>query len=322
MPATPPACWTLTDGAAGNVRQAEALARALDLPATARTVHIAAPWDWFAPRRLPGALGAIRDAGNHPLVPPWPAIAIGCGRRAALASRLVRERSEGTSFVVQILDPRIDPRTYDLVIAPAHDALRGGNVLPVLGSLNPVDDAWLAAGREAFPSLAALPAPRTVVLIGGSTRAQRIDARYAAGLLERLRALHADTGGSFLVSVSRRTPPALTEAFRRAFATLPGTFRGDLGDGPNPYAGFLGWGDRIVATPDSVNMLSEACAVGVPVFTHAPTPVRGKLAAFHEALRETGHLLELGEPAPATRPPPLRETARIAALVRERMAER
>ena len=34
----------------------------------------------------------------------------------------------------------------------------------------------------------------------------------------------------------------------------------------------------IVVTPDSVNMLSEACATGVPVYTHAPLGVAGRLA--------------------------------------------
>ena len=42
------------------------------------------------------------------------------------------------------------------------------------------------------------------------------------------------------------------------------------GDGENPYQGYLAAADRIVVTPDSVNMLSEACAAGKPVFTLLP----------------------------------------------------
>ena len=77
-----------------------------------------------------------------------PRLAIGCGRRAALVTRLLRERG---SKVVQVLDPRIDPRYWDLVVAPEHDGLRGENVIMMLGSLHPVDDLWLAEGRRDFP---------------------------------------------------------------------------------------------------------------------------------------------------------------------------
>ena len=84
--------------------------------------------------------------------------------RAALATRLLRERG---SKVVQVLDPRIDPRHWDLVVAPEHDGLRGENVIAMLGSLHPVDDLWLAEGRRDFPALALLPRPRVALLIGG-----------------------------------------------------------------------------------------------------------------------------------------------------------
>ena len=105
---------------------------------------------------------------------------------------------------------------------------------------------------------------------------------------------------------------------RAAFAAFPGVFFGGDRDGENPYAGFLAWADRIVVTPDSVNMLSEACATGKPVCTFAPQPIAGKLAAFHRALRGSGHLRMLGEIAPKPLPPPLAETREIAELVRAR----
>ena len=50
------ATWLLTDGHAGNLRQAEALARALGVEgAYAPTLQPRAPWRWLAPRCLPGA---------------------------------------------------------------------------------------------------------------------------------------------------------------------------------------------------------------------------------------------------------------------------
>ena len=42
-------------------------------------------------------------------------------------------------------------------------------------SLLPVDDDWLAQARAAMPALAALPSPRTLLLLGGPTAAVRFD---------------------------------------------------------------------------------------------------------------------------------------------------
>jgi Predicted nucleoside-diphosphate-sugar epimerase len=158
--------WTITDGRAGNVRQAVALASALRLGGVRRLqLEPRAPWRWAAPRQLPGMDDGYGPAFSNLLQMP-PALAIGCGRQAAAALRRLRPRGTRT---VQILDPRIDPRHWDLVVVPEHDRLRGANVLTLLGSLNPVDDNWLAAGRAAFAAFEALPAPRTALLVGGPT---------------------------------------------------------------------------------------------------------------------------------------------------------
>jgi mitochondrial fission protein ELM1 len=258
----------------------------------------------------------MRDAEGAALQPPWPDLAIGCGRRAALATCMLREWSERATYAVQVLDPRMDSRDWDLVIAPRHDGVDGANVLRSIGALNPVDVDWLAAGRSAWPRFADLPAPRTAVLVGGSTRAQRLDAAYFDALLDRL--LDDPSSGSFLVSVSRRTPPAAIKRLRGAFASLPGMFWAGEQDGANPYAGMLAWADRFVVTPDSVNMLSEACATGRPVYTFSPRPIQGKLASFHAELAASGHLRRLGDLHVKPQPAPLAETVAIAELVRER----
>jgi mitochondrial fission protein ELM1 len=284
-------------------------------------IRVRQPWDFFAPRLTLGAMSAVRDADGRALVPPWPDIAIGCGRRAALVTRALREWSAGRTFTVQILDPRIDTRAFDVVIAPKHDGIDGANVIRSIGALNPVDTRWLADARARFARFAALPSPRTAVLIGATNRAQRLDDSYFDALLEQLGAKRVIEGGSFLVSVSRRTPEHAMLKLRAAFVAYPGVFFGGERDGENPYAGFLAWADRIVVTPDSVNMLSEACATGKPVYTFAPRLIADKFAAFHDALRASGHLRLLGETAAKPLPPPLAETPEIAGLVRARWVE-
>lgn len=276
-----------------------------------------APWRWLAPRRLPGSDHAYGD-GLATLLQAPPALAIGCGRQAALALRQLRARG---STAVQILDPRIDTRHWDLVIAPEHDQLHGSNVLTLLGSLNPVNDQWLGWGRAAFAHFQTLPGPRTAVLVGGPTDHARWDAQAMSACFAQVAAQVRAMGGSVLATTSRRTPPAVAQALLRAFAGLPGVIWSDGGDGSNPYAGLLGWADRVVVTPDSVNLLSEACATRTPVAVLLPDSARSRMAQFQRALHERGRLTTrldlLAERGHTIEP--LRETARIASAVRQRL---
>lgn len=318
--------WMLSDGRAGNVRQVTALAAALgDHAAREWTLSPHPPWRWLAPRRLPGSAIAFDGEFRRALTRP-PALAIGCGRQAALATRLLREHG---ARVVQILDPRIDPRHWDVVIAPEHDGLHGGNVLSILGSLHPVDDAWLAQARADFTVLAQLPQPRTTLLLGGPSRHVGMDDKALAAWFSQLASVLRHEGGSLLLTTSRRTPDAWRALVRQQFAAIPGvrwfgatktgaTTTGIDGD-DNPYPGLLAWADRIVCTPDSVNMLSEACATRVPVFVIEPARTRGRLRRLHDSLLALGRIRALDDVLEVFAVEPLRETARVAAAVRARL---
>ena len=314
---TPPrTAWVISDGAAGNERQALALAAALGVSARVLALPLRASWAWFAPRRLPGGRLALAARDRAGFSPPWPDLGIGCGRSAALLTRMLRGLSRGDCYTVQILDPRIDPRHWDAVVAPRHDRLEGPNVLTTLGSLNGIDDAWLASGRAAFPDFAAFPRPRVAVLVGGPRHGVDFDGALLRRLVETVGSVARD--GSVLATTSRRTPVPFAASLRDQLAAFRCAFWN--GEGTNPYPGLLAWADCIVVTPDSVNMLSEACATGVPVYAPTSMPLPGKLARFHAALRERGLLTEAG--TSRAHVPPLRETQIVAAELRERMATR
>ncbi|WP_372018258.1 mitochondrial fission ELM1 family protein [Pseudoxanthomonas sp. 10H] len=303
--------WLLTDGHAGNVRQAAALAGALGLGASAPALVPRAPWRWLAPRRLPGAAQAFGEGFAAALRQP-PALAIGCGRQGALATRLLREQG---ARVVQILDPRLDPRHWDVVVAPEHDGLRGANVLTLLGSLNPVDEAWLADAAHRFPALMDLPRPRTVLLVGGPTRHAPWRDDRLRHLLGVLAGRVRSEGGSLLATVSRRTPATARALLHRHLQGLPGLLWD--GSGVNPYAGMLACADRIVCTPDSANMLSEACATAAPVHVADAGVAGGRIGSLVRALQARGRIREAGGDLEPFAAEPLRETARIATQLRQ-----
>ncbi len=316
------AIWAVSDGAAGNMRQATALASAFGSCHTTLNLSLRAPWSWCAPRRLPAAKLALpRDLRNR-LAPPWPRLAIGCGRQAAWFTRELRRASKHDTFCVQILDPRLDTREYDAVVAPRHDGLQGANVIQTIGSLNAIDDDWLARASREFPTLELLPQPRTALLIGGPRRDLGMDTQWFEGFLDHITSLTHGDAGSLMIACSRRTPQAWRQRLRRLRGDhCTHSWFGDA-DGINPYSGYLAAAERLVVTPDSVNMLSEACASGKPVFTLTPSGMRGKLVTFHAVLRERGWLYELDRVAGFSVPNPvlpLRELETVAAQIRQRM---
>lgn len=308
----------LHDGRAGNARQALALARALDADAGECVLLPQAPWRWLAPRAFPGADAAFGAAFAACIQRP-PTIAIGCGRQAALATR--RLRAHG-SKAVQILDPRIDTRHWDLVIAPEHDGLSGTNVIPMRGSLHPIDDLWLAQARHDSAQLAALPSPHTLLLVGGPTRHAVLDDAGFLTLLRDLRERTRAEGGSFSAVASRRTPTQWRDALIDHDAGLPVIRWRDERDGPNPYAGLLAHADRIVCTPDSVNMLSEAAATLAPLFVWSPQAVQGGPRHFIDGLLASGRVRVLDDTLAPFAAEPLRETMRIADEVKRRLGEK
>jgi uncharacterized protein len=300
--------WVLSDGAAGNASQALALAEALGLSCEVRHLRLRWPATWWAPRR--GTLAGVCDQDGAALQPPWPEVAIGCGRVAALATRCLRTRGVR---VAQILDPRIDPLLFDALVVPAHDAVGGANVVVTLGSLHAVDDGWLARARQRFADLHEHPAPRTAVLVGGPVRRLPWKPRDLDRMIVILRHWLERDGGSLMFSTSRRTPAWAERRLRKAFDSSDVLFHTPADSGENPYPGLLAHADRIVVTGDSVNMISEASAVGVPVLCHAPGVARGRLGAFHRAMLQSGYIQPLRLQYTPVRVEPLREMGVVVA---------
>ena len=307
--------WTVTDGHAGNLRQAQALAAALGGRPHHCTVHPRAPWRWLAPRRLPLARAGLGNALGRLLDEP-PALAIGCGRQAALATRVLRSRG---SRAVQILDPRLSTRHWDLVIAPEHDGLDGDNVIRLLGSLHPVDDTWLATARGHFAALGTLAQPRTALLLGGISAHARFAPAMIDALVERLHRTVEAEGGCLMVTTSRRTPDEVVARLRGRLQGKAHVVLNGPGDGGNLYPGMLAWADRIVCTADSVNMVSEACATHAPVFVAGVDELRGRPRRFLDSLLGLGRVRGVDDVLAPFAATPLRETGRVSAEVRRRL---
>lgn len=287
--------------------QAVGLAEAIGGEVRALRVAARLPWRWLPGDLWPFPFAAV--AGPDVLAPPWPDLVVTCGRHAAPLGAAIRRLTGGATRAVHVQNPRMSLAAFDAVVAPEHDRISGPNVLTHRLALHRITPASLAAAREAWaPRFAALKRPLVAVLVGAPGDGDR---RHAELLAAGLAALDA----GLVVTPSRRTPPEVTAALRDR---LPGAWVWD-GTGENPYRGMLACADAIVATEDSVSMVSEALAAGVPVFAARFGLRSGRLAAFLDGLAAEGILRWFDGTLPLWDNPPRDETPRLAAEVRRRL---
>jgi len=131
-----------------------------------------------------------------------------------------------------------------------------------------------------------LPHPRIAVLLGGESAAFSFPPELATTLGAKLAALAGENGGSLLVTPSRRTRTDSLAALFVAIKDVPHIVWDGTRD--NPYFAFLALADAIVATEDSVNMVTEAAGTGKPVYVQALKGSSRRLARFHALMQERG----------------------------------
>lgn len=277
--------WLITDGKPGHEGQAIGVAEALGLDFELKRVapsglfKLLAPWGPVDPQERFGQPGSA-------FAPPWPQIAIGVGRLSMPYMRVLRRAAGPATFTLVLQDPRTGSEIADLIWVPTHDRRRGDNVITTMTAPHRFSPQRIEQLRACCPAeIDALPQPRVLVLLGGTSRAFRF-ARDDWGRLGRALDAIGRLGAGFMITPSRRTPRDLLEAVDRATAPFPRALW--RGEGDNPYPAFLAHADVHIVTADSVSMTGEVCATGRPVYVFEPSGGSAKFVRFHQALQSAG----------------------------------
>ncbi len=300
--------WVLADPRAGTAAQALGIAERLGLPF--RVV----PLQWGGLARLPLPFGTrmgLDRESRGAFLPPWPKLAISAGRRSAPVALWLAKRGVATVHCMRAPGAA----GFALHVVGAHDGEPPApNRLEILGAAHRISPARLAAARQDFAGLAALPSPRVALLLGGPVRGEGLSPAIARALGQKL----AGFAGSVMATASRRTGAAATEALGEALSGTPHRLHRWGAAEANPLLGFMAWADVMVVSGDSVSMLSEALMTSAPIFI-APLGDEGtRHLALHASLFAAGQAKPLAEaPTPFARAP-RDEVARIVATIHER----
>ena len=306
--------WILTEGYAGLQSQALGLAEAAGLVPDMRVLKPAGLWQKiparFWPRPLRVIAGAVRG--------PAPDLVIGCGGMAGAVLAALRKTGP---LVVQVQNPRMDVRKFDLVVANTHDELTGPNVIVARTALHRVTQARLTAEAEIWRDrLSSLKRPLVAVLLGGNNGRYTLDTAGGGKLASDLAAMAKRDGVGIAVTPSRRTDPAVTALMRDALAPFGG-WVWDL-SGENPYFGMLALADLILVTQDSVSMISEAAATSAPVM-FAPLPGKSRRQGiFIDTMMKAGRVRPFAGEYALWPVAPLNDTPLVAAEMCRRLGLR
>ena len=161
--------------------------------------------------------------------------------------------------------------------------------------------------------------PRIALIVGGTTRRRVFSPAMAAELGGLSATMARESGGSLMITTSRRTGRAAAALIEACDAPRHVHRWGDGGE--NPYVAYLGLADAVVVTGDSVSMCSEACVSPAPVYIYAPASlVTPKHARFHGALYEGGYARPLSARLEHWSHAPLDAAGEVAAEIKRRLS--
>jgi mitochondrial fission protein ELM1 len=123
------------------------------------------------------------------------------------------------------------------------------------------------------------------VLIGGANASYRMPPECLQHIAASLAAL-ARQGAGLMVTTSRRTGVEGEAILHRALAGLPAALWD--GTGENPYLGYLALADHVLATADSISMVTEASMTGRPLHILELPGGSAKFHEFHRSMRDAG----------------------------------
>jgi mitochondrial fission protein ELM1 len=300
------------------VSQLKGVSAAVGGPTRIGAVQLRQPWKSLWPGVVPTSNVVYRDRWFVEETPPR--LLITCGRQAVPASLLLKKRYGQRIFTVHIQDPKLKPEYFDLLVAPAHDGLQGGNVVSTLGAVHHITPELLAQSAAAGlpPALAKLRQPFVLVLLGGPTWHYAFDRGDMVRLADKVEKLIATEGVGAAVLPSRRTPEHAVQLFRERFGESQYVW--DRRD-ENPYLAALAFASHIVVTGDSVSMLTEASGTGHPVFVEhlaERRPAR-RFRELHQSFEQAGISRPFDGRLEYWSYVPRNESAEVARLILERM---
>ncbi len=262
--------WALLDNRMGSVGQARGILQSLGDDFEIVEKNIVYNRLASLPNCLLGAsFCGVNSKKSSVLQPPYPDAVLSISRRTTPIARRIKKLSQNKTKIIQLIYPgKCGLQDLDLVIVPEHDRKNNPpkNIFYITGCPHRITPQNMAEAKLKWePSFEHLPRPWYCVAVGGAIKKKTFTVDNAVMLGREIRQLINKTGGSLLITTSRRTGDEAQTALMKELQDIPAyTYLwGEKKD--NPIMGFWACADKIIVTGDSVSMCCEACGAGKPV---------------------------------------------------------
>ena len=247
-----------------------------------------------------------------------PDIVISCGRKSIYLSLFLKKKFKNL-ISIHIQNPKINFRSFDYIIAPNHDGIRGDNVIPSIGALHKFTHSII---HNEIDSNFKLPIKKLIsIIVGGGNHHYKFSDKEANRLVNKIKHIKKiNPKYQLLVISSRRTEKKIKRILEKNLKDI--AFIWNTND-QNPYTFALKNSDFFIVTSDSTSMISECAFTGKPIFVfHLPFKRKSKrIENFHQEFTKLNiakQLLDNSE-LKTWNYKPLNEAERIASIVKERI---
>ena len=212
-----------------------------------------------------------------------PRIIIASGKASVGISIILKKYNQDKIIVIQIQDPRVNSKYFDIVSSPIHDKTLGNNVIKTYGALNRINSKSISDAKIKFKkNFTNLKKPIIALLIGGNNKHFKIQIQEINNLVIMLNKLQKKMNVTILTTFSRRTSTKIKNLFERKLENYTNITCNKNID--NPYLGYLAYADYFIVTEDSISMVSEAATTGKPVYIFPLNGRSKKFVKFYEQL--------------------------------------
>lgn len=258
----------------------------------------------------------------------FPEIIISAGRKSATCALYLKEKSNKQSKVIQIMNPNINLKKFDLIILPKHDKILSHNhpnIINTIGALTKIDEKTITQEQKKFENWFDCNRQyRIVLMLGGSSNKTNFSENSAIHLAKITSKIVKNMNAKLFILNSPRSGKKISDALKSTLDCDHVFFDwNELSKkGENPYLAALAMGNFFIITGDSVSMISECCSTGKPVYIFDEAEISSKKhRLFHKDLINNNYAKRLDMRTIELEnfiPRKLQELQRISKIVKER----
>ena len=302
----------LTEGLHGMVSQVEGLARALDLEYFHKKIELNSFWNLIPPKLSPVSKFVFKNKIKKDFD-----VIISCGRKSVIPSIYYKKNLRKNIINIHIQNPKVSLKSFDFIIAPDHDEIKGQNVLISKGAIHYLTLEDINDCKNYLEDKIDKNRDVITLILGGPTKYYSYREENIINIFSKIKKNLVESNLQLIIIPSNRTPKNTInfakEYFDKNHLVVESVDK-------QAYLSSLALSKYIVVTCDSSSMISEAALTGKPIYVGMLPSLKNdhRFKKFRNLFKELNIIRELGDNLEIWSYEKLDETNRIAQEIKKK----